>query len=80
LVALVSLGVLAPTAAASYGHGLYGGTTDKVVTYAGFSLIVFFPVFVFVMSTIQGRLERRKDARKAAARLSMANGRWRGGW
>jgi hypothetical protein len=64
---------------ASYGHGYYGETTDKVVTYAGFSLIIFFPVFVFVMSMIQGRLEHRKEAR-AAAHAALGDGRWRGGW
>jgi hypothetical protein len=80
LLALVWLGLLAPTAIASDGHGYYGATDDKVVTFAGFSLIVFFTLFVIVMSLIQGRLDRRKDARKAAARLSFGNGRWRGGW
>jgi hypothetical protein len=79
-VALLYLGALTPAALASNGHGFYGATDDKVVTYAGFSLIAFFTVFVIVMSTIQGRLDRRKEERKAAARVSMANGRWRGGW
>jgi preprotein translocase subunit SecY len=80
LLALVWLGALAPAAIASNGHGFYGETDDKVVTYAGFSLILFFTLFVIVMSLIQGRLDRRKEARKAAARLSVGNGRWRGGW
>jgi hypothetical protein len=38
-----------------------------VVTDAGFILIVFFPLFVFVMSMIQRHLEKRKEARKARA-------------
>jgi membrane protease YdiL (CAAX protease family) len=80
LLALLWLGVLAPAAIASDGHGFYGGTDDKVVTYAGFSVIAFFTVFVIVMSLLQGFLDRRKEARKAAARLSVGNGRWRGGW
>ena len=39
----------------------------------------FFTVFVIMMSLIQGGLERRKDARKAA-HASLGDGRWRGGW
>ena len=38
----VTLLVLAPTALARDGAGLVGRTNDKVVTNAGFILIVFF--------------------------------------
>ena len=69
----------APAAFATYGHGLYGDTNDKVVTLAGFCIMGFFVVFVIVMSTIQGLLERRKEAHKAA-HAALANGRMRGGW
>ncbi len=69
----------APAALASDGHGLYGDTDDKIVTLAGFCIIGFFTLFVIVMSTLQGRLERRKEARKAA-HAALANGRMRGGW
>jgi len=62
------------------GRGFYGATNDKVVTNAGFILIVFFPLFVFVMSMIQGRLERRKQARKAAHQAHAGNAHWHGGW
>src|SRR5271170_3741533 len=56
--------VLAPAAQAyNDGRGFYGATNDKVVTDAGFILIIFFPVFVFVMSMIQRALEKRKQAR-----------------
>jgi hypothetical protein len=73
--------LLAPTAFASNdGRGLYGATDDKVVTNAGFILIIFFPLFVFLMSMLQWRLEKRKEARKAAHKAHGANGRWRGGW
>jgi hypothetical protein len=62
------------------GRGFYGATDDKVVTTAGFILIVFFPTFILLASLLQKRLEKRKDARVAAAR-SHANGdRFRGGW
>lgn len=74
------LALLAPAAWASDGRGYYGETTDKVVTYTGFALIAFFTLFPLLMSTIQNRLERRKDARKALVRPSMGNGRWHGGW
>jgi hypothetical protein len=80
-LALLASLVLAPAAsAANDGRGFYGATTDPVVTNAGFILIIFFPVFVFVMSMIQGRLEKRKDARKAAQKAYVSNGQWRGGW
>jgi preprotein translocase subunit SecG len=74
--------VLAPAAGAveNDGRGLYGATDDKVVTKAGFILIVFFPTFVLVMSLVQARLEKRKDARKAAEKGRLGDARWRGGW
>jgi preprotein translocase subunit SecG len=75
--------VLAPVALAETendGRGFYGATNDKVVTNAGFILIVFFPVFVFTMSMIQKRLDKRKDARKAAKKAHSGNAQWRGGW
>jgi hypothetical protein len=79
-VLLVSL-VLAPIADAhNDGRGFYGATNDKVVTNAGFILIVAFPLFVFVMSMLQKTLERRKEARKAAHEALMGNADWRGGW
>ena len=79
-LALLLTLVLAPAAQAyNDGRGLYGATNDKVVTAAGFILVIFFPLFVFVMSTIQARLERRKQARKAAQK-ALGNLEWRGGW
>jgi hypothetical protein len=71
---------LAPAALAENdGRGFYGATDDKVVTDAGFILIVFFPTFVFVMSMIQRRLEKRKEASKAAKK-QLGDIEWRGGW
>jgi hypothetical protein len=78
--ALLSL-ALAPTALAyNDGRGLYGATDDKVVTNAGFILILFFPLFILIMSLIQWRLDKRKEARKAAEKARIGNARWRGGW
>ena len=72
---------LAPTALAyNDGRGFYGATNDKVVTNAGFILIIFFPTFVLLMSLLQWRLDKRKDARKAAQKAHVGDARWRGGW
>jgi preprotein translocase subunit SecG len=77
----VVLLVQAPAALAyNDGRGFYGATNDKVVTNAGFILIVFFPTFVFAMSMIQRHLDKRKDARKAAQKARVGNASWRGGW
>ncbi len=74
--------VLAPAALAveNDGRGLYGATDDKVVTLAGFILVVFFPTFALLASLLQRHLERRKDARKAAQKSQLGDTRWHGGW
>ncbi|HWI21508.1 MAG TPA: hypothetical protein VNT22_02735 [Baekduia sp.] len=81
---IVSIAVIALTAPAAIaqnsGEGLYGETDDKVVTYAGFILIVAFPVIILLCSLLQGKLERRKDARKRAAKAAGGDGRWKNGW
>jgi hypothetical protein len=81
---LLTVALLAAAAPAALAHdggeGIYGETNDKVITNAGFILIAFFPLFVFVMSMIQWRLDKRKDARKAAAKARRARADLRGGW
>jgi len=73
--------VAAPVAhATNDGRGFYGATNDKVVTNAGFILIVFFPLFIFTMSMLQKALDKRKEARKAAHKAQLSNAQWRGGW
>jgi preprotein translocase subunit SecG len=73
--------VLAPAALAyNDGRGFYGATNDKVITRAGFILIIFFPTFALVMSLLQWRLDKRKEARKAAQKAQLGDARWRGGW
>jgi hypothetical protein len=62
------------------GRGFYGATDDKVVTTAGFILIVFFPTFILLASLLQKHLEKRKDARVAAARPHRDGDRFSGGW
>jgi hypothetical protein len=77
---LVAL-VIAPAAQATNdGRGFYGATNDKVVTNFGFALIIFFPLFVFAMSMLQRKLEKRKEARKAAHSSQVGDAHWRGGW
>jgi hypothetical protein len=80
--AVVTLLVLAPAALAhDGGEGWWGETNDKVVTNAGFILIVFFPLFVFLMSMLQGHLDKRKERRKKVHKeLAGEEQAWRGGW
>lgn len=57
--------VAAPAAFAEEGVGLAGPTTDKTVTFFCFGVIFFFAALVIVLSLIQGRLEKRKEQRRA---------------
>jgi len=79
---LAALALLAPPAALAHdgGVGLYGPTNDKIVTNAGFILIIFFPLLIVIVSLAQGRLDRRKEARKAAHKAQESSGEPRGGW
>jgi hypothetical protein len=79
LALFVALVLPAAALAENDGRGFYGPTDDKVVTDAGFILILFFPTFVFVMSMLQRALEKRKQARKAA-RAELSHSEWHGGW
>ncbi|HEY0515975.1 MAG TPA: hypothetical protein VGD00_02540 [Solirubrobacteraceae bacterium] len=80
--AVVLMLLVAPAAEAyNDGRGFYGATNDKAITNIFFGVIAFFPVFVFVMSMLQKRLDRRKEARLAAHRAQQGgDARWRGGW
>jgi hypothetical protein len=81
VVSLAVLALIAPVALAhDGGEGTYGATDDRVVTYAGFILIAFFPLLIFVLSMIMWRLDVRKDRRKAAAKARKARADLRGGW
>ena len=81
---VLTLALLAVTAPAALAHdggeGWWGETNDKVITNAGFILIAFFPLFILVMSILQWRLDKRKDARKRAAKARAARADLRGGW
>jgi hypothetical protein len=78
LLAVTTLLVTAaPVLAHDNGEGWWGETDDRVVTNAGFILIIFFPLFIFLMSLLQWQLEKRKDRRKAEAkRRQHAAGGW----
>ena len=81
LAPLATALLTAPVASAhDGGEGWYGETTDKVVTNAGFILIIAFPLIVLGLSMLQWRLDRRKDARKRAVKARATSERWRGGW
>jgi hypothetical protein len=80
--ALLAL-VLVPAALASApngGQGTYGEADDKVVTNAGFIVIAFFPTLILLLSLLQWRLDKRRDARKAAAKRRGSAAEWSGGW
>ena len=53
---------------------------DKVVTNAGFLVIAFFPTLILVLSLLQWRLDKRRDARKAARKHRQSSADWSGGW
>ena len=81
---LILLALVAPAALARVGHdggqGTYGEADDKVVTNAGFIVIAFFPLLAFVLTILQWRLDKRKEARKKAEKARHARSEWRGGW
>ena len=74
------LALVAPVALARTGHdagqGTYGEADDKVVTNAGFILIIFFPLVILLLSLLQAALDRRKARRKR----HLPARDWAGGW
>jgi hypothetical protein len=82
LLSTLTLLVFAQVALAEsdHGEGWWGETNDRDVTYGGFILIAFFPLFIFVASVIQWKLDKRKDLRKSAEKARAARADVRGGW
>ena len=87
--AILTLGVLLVTAASAFGsegpghdggEGWYGVTNDKIVTNAGFIIIGAVPLLILLLSLAQWRLDKRKDARKKAAKARGSAAVWKGGW
>jgi uncharacterized BrkB/YihY/UPF0761 family membrane protein len=60
-IMLVALLVTASPAMAADGVGLWGRTDDKVITFWGFGLMIFFALLVVGLSLLQNRAENRKD-------------------
>jgi hypothetical protein len=52
--------------ASDNGEGLLGETDDRVVTFFSLGVVVFFALLVVLLSALQARLDRRKEARKAS--------------
>ena len=77
---LLLLALLAPAALARTGHdggqGTYGEADDKVVTKAGFIVIIFFPLIILLLSLLQNGLDKRKQRRKK----QLPAQDWAGGW
>ena len=48
------------------GEGLVGETDDRIITFFSLGVVLFFIFVVCFGSWLQGRLEKRKQARKAA--------------
>ena len=82
LTLALSIALTAPAWAGPHdgGEGWYGETNDKIVTNYGFYLIMFFPLFIFLMSMGQYLLDRRKEQRKKAEKARKARADLRGGW
>jgi hypothetical protein len=66
LAPVAVLALAAPALANDNGEGLVGETNDKIITFFSMGVMVFFVAVVILGSLIQGRLEKRKDAKKAA--------------
>jgi hypothetical protein len=56
----------APALAGDNGEGLYGETDDRIITFFGLGLALFFTIVVTLLSVLQNVLEKRKEERKAA--------------
>ena len=70
LTLLVALAAAVPAMAeGGAGEGLAGETNDKIVTIFCLGVVLFFTLVVILGSALQGRLEKRKEARKAAHSL-----------
>ena len=65
VVALTFLVLAAPALASDNGEGLVGETDDRIVTFFCLGVVIFFTLVAILGSALQGRLERRKQERKA---------------
>ena len=70
LTLALTLAVAAPAMASHAGEGWAGELNDKVITFFSLGVMLFFVLVIVVGSTIQGRLEKRKQEKKAAQALA----------
>jgi hypothetical protein len=74
VIATLTLGLVlasaAPAMASHAGEGWAGELNDKVITFFSLGVLLFFVLVVILGSTIQGRLEKRKEQKKAAQALA----------
>jgi len=66
LTVIFTLLLAVPAFAHDNGEGLVGETDDRIITFFSLGVVLFFFLVVCFGSWIQGRLEKRKEARKAA--------------
>jgi hypothetical protein len=66
LTTVLVLALSAPAVAHDNGEGLLGETDDRVVTFFALGVCLFFVFVVCLGSWLQARLDKRKEARKAA--------------
>lgn len=69
LATVSSLVLAAPAVAAGdhdNGEGLLGELNDRIITFFSLGVVIFFLLVIMLGSYLQGRLEKRKDARKAS--------------
>ncbi len=66
LTVVFTLMLATPAIAGDNGEGLLGETDDKIITFFSLGVVVFFFALVWIASWVQGRLEQRKEARKAS--------------
>jgi hypothetical protein len=63
---LFSLALAAPAWAHDNGEGIVGETDDRIITFFSLGVVLFFFLVVCFGSWCQSRLDKRKQARKAA--------------
>ncbi|HYI36432.1 MAG TPA: hypothetical protein VEX39_07500 [Thermoleophilaceae bacterium] len=66
LTVIFTLLLAVPAFAHDNGEGLVGETDDRIITFFSLGVVLFFFLVVCFGSWIQSRLEKRKEARKAA--------------
>ena len=71
-VTVTSLVFAASAFGSDNGQGLWGETDDKVVSFFGLGLVLFFTAVVVIGSAIQGALDKRKEEKKAAQKRQLA--------